>query len=578
MMALALLLVAMPFAVFAQSDENDSSDSLCVDRLRKHDYYLMEANCQKQLGNHDAALELYEYCLQLNPKSDVALFEIAKYMTYLQEDSVAEEYLVRAVGLVPDNYWYASGLANVYVGEGRTDEAIEVLENLCVKHPKKSDVLGMLINLYARNEDYKNVVRVLEQLEVKEGKSEMISTEKFRAYLLMGDEERAYAEIVNLAEEYPHDLRYRVLLGDMYMEYGHTDEAYEVYKAVEQEDSTNLNVMLSLADFYKKQGQDSLYQTQVEKLVLKEGLSNDIRLEVMTSVAYANILAKEDSTKVLNLFRKILTYPQENNDMAELYVRFMTELKMSEDSIKPVLNKMLEADPESELVRSQLLSYAMEKNDTSEIYRLCKSAVDIPLKNTFYHYVLGVLYYQRGELDLVMETLDKALAYADENTNIALIVQSYNLLGDLYYELGNVEASFAAYDSCLMYKPDEVGVLNNYAYYLSLQNRELERAKEMSGMTIKAEPDNYIYLDTYAWILFMLEEYEGAKEYIDKALVILGENFSSDDSNIIEHAGDIYYKAGDKDGAVRLWLKAQELGGDSKVLQKKIKKKKYLKK
>ena len=571
----ALLLIAMPFAIYAQQSENDTT---CVqdDLMRRYEYFLLEAVRQRQLGNHDAAVELLSHCLYLNPNSDVALYEMAKYKSYLQEDSIAEEYLERAVKLAPDNYWYSTALVNTYYKEGRINEAINVVEDLSKKYPGKSDLLLMLMDLYTRTEDYPKVIKTLDRLEVKEGKSEQIITEKFRIYVQMKDEKRAYEEIMNLAKEYPNDLRYKVLLGDMYVQHGHMDKAHEVYKAVEQEDSTNINVMLSLADFYNKQGQDSLYQKQIEKLVLNNRLSNDMRVQIMTNVVYENLANKSDSTEVLNKFRKILSYPQENSSMTELCVRYMVSIQMPPDSIKPVLKALLNIDPENEDARNQLLSYAMQENDTAEIYRICKPAVDIATNNPIYYYFLGIIYYQREEPQMAIQTLRKGLNTVREDTQIDIISNSYTLLGDLYHDLGDDEKAFEAYDSCLIYTPNDVGALNNYAYYLSLKKQDLERAEQMSAKTLVQEPDNYTYIDTYAWILFMLERYDEAKNQIDKALEIIGEDISPDDSNIIEHAGDIYYKTGDKEDALQLWQKAKNLGGDSPILEKKLKKKKYI--
>jgi tetratricopeptide (TPR) repeat protein len=177
---------------------------------------------------------------------------------------------------------------------------------------------------------------------------------------------------------------------------------------------------------------------------------------------------------------------------------------------------------------------------------------------------------------MAIQTLRKGLDNVKEDTQISIISNSYTLLGDLYHDLGDDEKAFEAYDSCLIYTPNDVGALNNYAYYLSLKNQDLERAEQMSAKTLVQEPDNYTYNDTYAWILFMLERYDEAKVQIDKALEVMGDDISADDSNIVEHAGDIYYKTGDKDGALRLWQKAKELGSDSKTLEKKLKRKKYI--
>ena len=129
-----------------------------------------------------------------------------------------------------------------------------------------------------------------------------------------------------------------------------------------------------------------------------------------------------------------------------------------------------------------------------------------------------------------------------------------------------------AYETSLSYNSTNIVVLNNYAYYLALANRDLERALEMSYHTIKASPDEAIYIDTYAWILFLLERYDEAKEYADKLMSAEGEKSAVE----FHHCGDIYFQNGDVEKALECWIKAREMGDDSKVLNKKIKKKKYI--
>ena len=41
--------------------------------------------------------------------------------------------------------------------------------------------------------------------------------EKFRMYLLMDNQEQAFNEIESLSKEYPYDLRYQTILGDVYL-------------------------------------------------------------------------------------------------------------------------------------------------------------------------------------------------------------------------------------------------------------------------------------------------------------------------------------------------------------------------
>jgi Tfp pilus assembly protein PilF len=145
-------------------------------------------------------------------------------------------------------------------------------------------------------------------------------------------------------------------------------------------------------------------------------------------------------------------------------------------------------------------------------------------------------------------------------------------MGDIYHEKNMCKEAYEAYDSALVYKPDNVLVLNNYAYYLALEKKDLEKAEAMSFRTIKADPKSYNELDTYAWILFLEEKFTEAKIYIEQSL----KNGGDSHPGIVEHAGDIFFVNGDLKKAMDYWQQADEMGSDSKTLKKKIKQKKYI--
>ena len=146
-------------------------------------------------------------------------------------------------------------------------------------------------------------------------------------------------------------------------------------------------------------------------------------------------------------------------------------------------------------------------------------------------------------------------------------------MGDILHDKGFAKEAYAAYDSCLQWKDDNLPCLNNYAYYLSEENKRLDDAAQMSYRTVQAEPDNTTYLDTYAWILFRQKKYSEAMQYIDMAI----ENDKDKSAVIIEHAGDIHAVNGDIEGALKYWREALEIGTDhDTVLKRKIKLKKYV--
>ena len=212
----------------------------------KSDIFVLEGHRQMTLGNHSDAFELIRHALELNPKSVAALEEMGEFWHFMHNDSMAIVYMSKAAEYAPNDYWVQQPLVELYVNSGKYDEAIHLLEEMSVKYPAKEDILMMLESLYQQKGDFKSVIGVLNKLELKEGKSEQLSREKFRTYMQMGDEEHAFAEISALADEYPNDLRYRVLLGDMHVGQQHFDEALKVYKSVEAEDPTNISLMASM--------------------------------------------------------------------------------------------------------------------------------------------------------------------------------------------------------------------------------------------------------------------------------------------------------------------------------------------
>ena len=481
-----------------------------------------------------------------------------------------------ATQYAPDNYWNKEALVDFYVDAGKTDDAINVLEQLAKQFPEKEDVLLMLETLYKQKQDYANVVRVLDALEVKEGKSEQLSIEKFRTYVQMKDEKKAFEEMRELAEEYPNDLRYRVLLGDLYVDQGQYDEGLKVYQAVEEEDSTNIYLMSSMLNYYTKTNQDSLYQQQLNKVCTNPQLDEETRLRFLNGLVFQNMQENKDPQPLLEIFKKVLAMPQENTQILELYTRFMVTIKLPADEVKPVLNQMLDINPENNMARGLLLEYAVEANDLPEVIRISKPAVDYSIDDPVFYYYLGVAYFQTDSAQLAVKTFRKGLQKVDSKTNLQLLTNMYALMGDAYHQLGDNRHAYECYDSCLLYRPDEAMVLNNYAYYLSLEEKQLEKAEEMSRRSLEKESDNYTYIDTYAWILFKQKKYTEAKEYIDKALAIMGDDIEANDATIIEHAGDIYAKNGQKERAVEFWQQAVDLGNASVVLKKKLNKKKYI--
>ena len=556
--------------------------SLSFEQRRKFDYFFLEAVRMKEKGQYDAAYELYKHCLDINPASGAALYEISQFYMYLGQEAKGEEALKQAIRSDKSNFWYKQTLASYYEQKRNMPKAISVYENMVEQFPSRLEPLMSLVDLYNRTKSYQNVITVLNRLEELDGKSEQISMEKFRMYLLMGKQDSAFIEIENLSKEYPYDLRYQNILGDVYLNNGKYPEALATYQHILKEEPHYAPAVLSMASYYQKTGQDSLYQLQLDTILMNDNVLSDTKMELMRQNILQSEQTTKDSTQIVALFKRILARPQQNADLAMLCAQYMITKNMKEESV-PVLEQVLSLDPENKPAYLQLLSYAIQDNDLDKVIQIATSALEYHPDALEFYYYCGIAHYQKEETDKALEVFTRGVRQINEKSDKQIASDFYAILGDIYHQKGRAEESYAAYDSSLVYNPDNIGTLNNYAYFLSIDKKQLDKAEEMSYRTVKAEPENKTYLDTYAWILFEKGRYTEARIYIEQAL----RNGGDKSRVIVEHCGDIYYMLGEKDKALEYWEKADAMKeteeGETppteeeiKRLKQKIKLKKYI--
>ena len=547
-------------------------DELPKAAQRRFDYFYLEAVRMRNLGKYADAYELYKHALLINPDAPEALFDMASFCNYLGSKEETQHYYEKAAELAPQNSWYQQVLGNFYYRNNQIDKAIAVYEKMAENSQEKSEILYELLSLYTQKQDYEKCIWALNKLESLDGKSEQISMEKYRIFLKLEDKDRAFKEIEALADEYPNDYRYKVMLGDLYLDNNQPQRALGIYQGVLEVEPQNVLAQLSMVSYLEKQNEKEEATQALESLVLNPSLDDATRTSVMRKIIYNSEEAKEDSTHILNLFGQILEMPQGSADMAMLCTQYKVLKKMSKEEITTSLRQVVKLDPSNAGARLQLMQYAFEREDFNDAIQLCQEAIEYTPEVVAFYYYQGLSYFQSDRNDEALEVFKRSMQYINSETDAELASNIYGAMGDIYHEKKMNKEAYESYDSALVFKPDNVLVLNNYAYYLALEKKDLEKAEAMSFRTIKADPKSYNELDTYAWILFLEKKYTEARIYIEQSLKNGGESHSG----IVEHAGDIFFVNGDLNKAMKYWQKADEMGADSKTLKKKIKQKKYI--
>ena len=577
LLSLVLLLTAIGTTAQNQPKEKEVKQNVTPllnnDDTHRFSYFYLEAIRQENMGNYAAAYDLLCHCLDINPNSAETYFNLATYYNELREDSMALACMEKAASLSPSNNTYLERLGHTLIKVDDYERATKVYERLAEVSPTRTDVLGILSQLYQLDHNYDGMLRVIDKIELLEGPSEDIALSRMQIYAKQGKKKEELKVLKEMARQFPNDLNYRVMMGNWLLQNGKKKEALAEYNHVLRKEPDNIMALMSLLDYYKDMGNDKQVKEITERILLSNNSETSDKISLLHQIIMDSEKEGGDSTAVLSIFEKMLDVPKPDADIAEICATYMELKHMPQKEVNAAWERVLSIAPDNDNVRIKLLEAIWEEKDYDRIISQCKPALEYNPENLAFYYFMGLAHYQKGDFDTTLEVFKKGIERIDNNSNSSLASDFYEITGDLLYKKGLDEEAFSAYDKCLNWNPNNIGCLNNYAYYLSEKGERLAEAEQMSYRTVKAEPNNSTYLDTYAWILFMQGRYEEAKIYIEQAV----RNNTSQDNVITEHAGDIYIMCNEADKAVEYWQKALEQGSESKeLLEKKIKNKKYI--
>ena len=543
------------------------------DSLQSYNYFFLEGVRQQEMGNLTAAFDLLRHARDLNPNAPEVYYLLAPYYVDLKDDTRSRAYYERAATLDPENSSYIEKLGQLYVSQKDYPNAINAYEKLYALNKARVDVLQILYQLYGSQNEFQQMINVLNRIEVLEGSSEQISLSKMQIYEQMGEKRKEYDELKSLVDSHPLDLNYKVMFGNWLLQNGKKKEAVKLYRNVLKEEPTNALAKLSLLDYYRTIGDQATVDVITQELLQSPKTEKETKIALLRQVISSNQQANvSDSAEVMKLFSQALSVPQTDADILMMKAAYMSLKKMPKAEINRVYEQAIDVEPDNSRARIALIQNIWDTGDYDKVIAICRPAQEYNPEEMVFYYFQGMAQYQKHENDAALQTFRKGVSQIKADSNPDVVSDFYALMGEILHEKGRLAESFQAYDSCLQWKPDNIAAMNNYAYYLSEANKDLPKAEQLSYKTIKAEPNNSTFLDTYAWILFQQKRYEEAKIYIDQAI----RSDKTLTGVVKEHAGDIYAMTGDIDKALEFWQQSLKGGNQSAVLKKKIQLKKYV--
>ncbi|MDR0507917.1 MAG: tetratricopeptide repeat protein [Dysgonamonadaceae bacterium] len=569
MMRISPFILFCLFAVHLYADTTKDSRT----DARKFDYFYLESLRLKQNNEPTNAYNLLQYALKIDSTSSAALHEISQYYLLLKKDSLALDALQKAVKYSPDKYEYKIALADLYRETQKFNESITIYEELAKKYPAKPEIHFYLSNLYIRVNQMDKAIESLDNLENNMGVSEAVSMQKYQIYNYIDKNAEAVKEIEKLSAKFPTEARYPIIIGDMYLEQGDTIQTLKYYEQARKLDSNNPYYFLAMARYHEYLGNKEAVVHEIDKALRNNQLEIETKLDILGKYIQNLRQTQKDVDSANALLETLLEQHSQEKELNMIYGKFLLSQNKVEEA-KFQFQIVTEGKPDIISAWRELLNIALKEGNRNEVIVLCDNAlIHFPDAVEFYYYK-GMSYALEKEYKTALEVFKKALDFIPENNRTALS-SFYGQIGDMYHYLNEKEKAYQAYDNALEYDDSNVLVLNNYAYFLSLDGENLDKAERMSAKCVQAQPNNATYIDTYAWIFFQKGNYSLAKFYIESALS-KSRDLSGD---ITEHYGDILFMTGNVDKAVNEWKKALELketeGIDTKTLKKKVQNETY---
>jgi len=570
-LSFAFLLV--PALAFAQSKGSNapvlqertpvlSADSLAVNQI----YF--EALRRKTIEDQKGAAELFARVLQLDSRNDAAMYELSNLKKIQNKQPEAQQLLERAVVLKPNNEWYWVSLATSYEKSNDILKLQHVFDELLRINPDKPDYYYDKASALILEQKYDEALAVYARLEQLTGLTDDLVASRQKIYLKQGKIDLAANEMEQLLANNPEQVKYYLLLGEIYNSNNLTDKALKVLQRGEKVKPDDGMIHLALADTYRtKKDLDASYK-QLQLAFASPALDIDQKVRII--LGYTPKFPDPNArASALELSRIAVNVHPTDAKAQALYGDMLAQNNKLKEA-KAAYQKSVQINPEIYIVHEQLVRLDLGDNALDEAIKDGENALSLFPNQAWMNYLVGVTYLQKKDANKALGYLKNSVALELDDKDLS--AQSYAALGDCYHELKDNAKSDAAYDKALVFNPDNVYTLNNYAYYLSIRGEQLEKAAQMSKHSIDQQPNTASFEDTYAWILFRLKKYADAKQWIEKAL----QHGKDSSATQTEHYGDILFYLGNNDAAVQNWKKAKEYGAKSPFLDRKINEKKYI--
>ncbi len=531
-----------------------------------------EGQKQTQIYNNlKGGDSLFRLSIAEDPTYAPAYYHLAQLLQKNREgiDSVIF-YAKQAYEIDSLNKWYRESYAQALAYGGQFDKARRLFEEAIKSSPLDLNAYVMVAMLHSQTSNNEEAIAVLDSAEMRVGKNPYVSSFKRELLLTTNQTDRAIEESRSLIEIDPEDIENRIALAEIYASTEQDSLALQQFQEALLIEPASTEVLNSMGQYYLSKGNMPAYfhtvreifknpaESMADKISMFKRITSEISFYAHNLV-YINPLAEE----IYNLYTT-------DKEAVELYTQHLIASGNLDQALEIYKERTADTPAQYDYYTTiiDIESY-LQRIDSVEVY-VARAIEIFPDKDELKISQANVYSYTGRYKQAIKLYEDLAKVVPSDSLKGKIL----GYVGDNYHQLSLLEKAgsskakaqmrkaYKSYDRSLAIYPNNAMVLNNYAYFLSLDKQDLGKALDMAGRAIALEENNPTYLDTYAWVLFELGRYEEAKKIMRQVIAL----DTTESAEIQFHYGEILAKLGENFMAEVYYDKALKLGYDEQTI------------
>ena len=552
------LLALLPFLLLAQPSEPHPKNG------QGFEHFFWEAQKFKVSDRSKEALLAFVKCDSIEPGNALILMEISKMHFKLKEIEPAVNYAQMAAEAEEAGFWHKQHLADLYIFLGDFNRAAEILESALATENGWNDAYFQLAGVYFESGQLDKGLAITEKIESLRGIDPEMSLQRKQIFLLRGELDKALQEIDKLIVAFPNDYAYALEKAEVLSANNREEDAFKLWNLVLKNHPQQAHAHLRLAKWHQQKKDFDKSYFHLKNALASPELGIDDKISVLLS--YYQLTEKDPRLlpQAYELIHFTETSSPEDPKIYAMKGDFLLRENRSDEALTAYKKALSFSEGNKYEIWQQVLLIYAQKNMYDALLEAGPEVIETFPAQPFPYLVYGLALWQTKNLEKGAKTLNNGLNLTYGNK--ALEAEFHGYLAQVEYELKNIDKSFTHFEKAIKLQPDNALLLNNYAYYLAENKRDLQKALTMTEKSNRLEPNSDTYLDTWAWVLFRLDRFAEALEKIETALA----QNQKPSGLLLEHKGDILFKLNRAAEAIDCWQKADLEGGGSVNLKKKL--------